>query len=357
MLKSLKNALSSLLSIPIIRKSYEIYTRLISEVFGISGAGVHLWYFASPVTFWYEHLATWRGRRDYYRLKRKPLVSSPGLRRNIHRIEKALISRPRRPLFAEKYILETVELYSVAISRIENFEETELKWASDVLTEYFQSVTAPSRAVETAKTRFESLPRLDSDNNSVPKRREKASSMPPFEQMHALAVQRRSVRWFQNRKVPRDLIDKALDVAIQAPSACNRLPYSFLIFDDQKSIARIGSIPFGTAGFLSNIPTLVVVVGHLSQFFSPRDRHTIYIDSSLATMSFLFGLETLGLSSTIINWPELAPLDYKIKKELGLMDSDRVVMMIAVGYADDTASVPNSAKKELNSFRKFLDHG
>jgi len=155
--------------------------------------------------------------------------------------------------------------------------------------------------------------------------------------------------------VPRDLIDQALLVARQSPSACNRLPYSFVIFDDPDRVQEIASIPFGTAGFRDNIPSLVVVVGHLSHFFSARDRHTIYIDASLATMSFLLALETLGLSSTIINWPELAPLDYQVKKKIGLLESDRVVMMVAVGFPDLESHVPFSAKKELDTFRVFAD--
>jgi nitroreductase len=311
-----------------------------------------------PIAFWYEHSAAWRGRRDYYRQKYKHKKTSTGLRRNIHRLEKALIMKPRRPLFAEQYIEETVEFFAAAIERpaeeIDRMDREELEWAQDVLSEYFASIYGKSKRIDEARSKFMSIfvQRNTGSRKPGPKPH---GAIPSFDSLLALSEQRRSVRWFDQRPVPRNLIDQAFLVARQSPSACNRLPYSFFVIDDSARVRHIASIPFGTAGFSDNIPTLIVVVGHLSQFFSTRDRHTIYIDSSLATMSFLLALETVGLASTIINWPEIPPLDYKIKKELGLLDSDRVIMMIAVGFTDTSCNVPYSAKKELDTFRLYLD--
>ena len=90
-----------------------------------------------------------------------------------------------------------------------------------------------------------------------------------------------------------------------------------------------------------------MVVGKLESYFSPRDRHAVYVDSSLAAMQFILGLETLGLSSSVINWPDFEPLERKMQKTLGLELTDRVVMLIAVGYAHSEGMVPFTKKKEL----------
>jgi nitroreductase len=166
-------------------------------------------------------------------------------------------------------------------------------------------------------------------------------------------MQRRSVRWFLDKKVPRKLIDQALLVARQAPSACNRLPYEFRIFDDPALAKKVSKIPFGAGGYSHQIPTIIAVVGKLDNYFSPRDRHTIYIDASLASMSFMLALETLGLSSCVINWPDFEPLEMKMQKTLGLDSSDRVVMMLAVGYASPDCGIPYSQKKELDVIRSY----
>jgi len=179
--------------------------------------------------------------------------------------------------------------------------------------------------------------------------------IPSYEQMLALAKKRRSVRIYKNKKVPRNKIDKALKIASLSPTACNRQPFKFMIFDEPKLVKEIANIPFGTGGYANNVPMIVVVVGDLSNYFSSRDRHIIYIDASLATMSFMFALETLGLSSVPINWPDFGLLENKMKKRLKLKDYERPVMMIAVGFAKDEGKIPFSQKKSIELLRSYND--
>ena len=58
-----------------------------------------------------EQTAVLAGRLQYQHHLRHAKKSSALLRRNIHRLEKGLIMRPRRAVFAEDYILETVRSY------------------------------------------------------------------------------------------------------------------------------------------------------------------------------------------------------------------------------------------------------
>src|SRR5690606_23687870 len=99
-------------------------------------------------------------------------------------------------------------------------------------------------------------------------RAEGHTSAASYEDLLSLAQQRRSVRWFTPDPVPRELIDKALLVARQSPSACNRLPYEFRIFDDPDMVRQVASIPFGAAGYGHQIPTIAVLVGRLNHYFS-----------------------------------------------------------------------------------------
>jgi nitroreductase len=112
----------------------------------------------------------------------------------------------------------------------------------------------------------------------------------------------------------------------------------------------------GTLGYAHNIPCIVVVIGTLRAFFSERDRHLIYTDASLATMSFVFAAETLGLSSCCINWPDIRTKEAEMAQLIGLAPDERVVLLIAVGYPDASALVPRSEKKpvqELRSYNRF----
>lgn len=357
MLNRLKKIAKDLLAIAWIRRIYEFVNRIVLETFGSSRILTHFFYFVSFITFNREQSAVLRGRRDYYRNKRRDRVSHVELRRNIHRLEKGLIMRPRRDVFARDYIGETIEFYEDAVRQCAvapgTMEASEMEWAHDVLTDYFAvSAVGVDATVDAARARFEGAAYPGEFTGKVPHTKESLSDV-TYDQIDALAHQRRSVRWFEQRPVPREELDRALLVARQAPTACNRLPYEFRVFDDPELAKKIAGIPFGSAGYSQNIPAVVVVVGKLESYFSPRDRHAIYVDGSLAAMSFIFALETLGLSSSVINWPDFEPLERKMQKTLGLSVTDRVVMLIAVGYALPEGMVPFSQKKELDTFRRY----
>lgn len=155
------------------------------------------------------------------------------------------------------------------------------------------------------------------------------------------------------KPVPRELIDKAIHAAIQAPSACNRQPFEFRIFDDKEMVQQVVNIPMGTRGYGHNIPVVIVVTGNLDAYFSERDRHVIYIDASLASMSLMLALETLGLSSCPINWPDIEQRERQMEKLLALKKYQRPVMCIGVGYADPEGMVAFSAKRPIEMVRSY----
>ena len=125
------------------------------------------------------------------------------------------------------------------------------------------------------------------------------------------------------------------------------------VFDTPERVHEIASAPGGAAGFVENFSVIVAVVGRLDAFFSDRDRHLIYIDGSLAAMSFMMALETLGLASCAINTPGTESAEEQLVKVLGLARHERPVMLIALGYPDRTGMVPRSQKKPLSQLRTF----
>jgi len=362
MIGQLKNLAKQLLAVTWIRKTYDTFNRVVTEVFSFHRILSVPYSILTFATFNREQFAVLRGRRDYYRNLANRRRSHTELRRNIHRLEKGISMRPRRPVFALDYLLETIEFYEVAIRDFGTegaIAENELEWAFSVLREYFSLVDSTNPLVRQAEDRFKSTHarfNVSGKGNKRPfPRSETIPSDVEYDGLLALAMQRRSVRWFQQKPVPRELVDKALLVARQSPTACNRLPYEFRIFDDPGMVKEVAGIPFGSVGYSHQIPTVAVLVGRLNHYFSPRDRHVIYVDSSLAAMSFMLALETLGLSSSVINWPDFEPLERRMQKKLGLAYDERVIMLIAIGYADAAGIIPYSEKKSLEIIRRYND--
>lgn len=275
------------------------------------------------------------------------------LRRNIHRIEKGLLMRPRREHFALSYILDTVNCYADC-TKAERADEwaVDLAWAHDILETYFEVVHGGDQ-VERAREVFRYIDQpAEESGGRIPYSR-RGSCRVSFEDFAHLAKRRRSVRWFLQTPVPHALVDQAVEVAAESPTACNRQPFFYRFFDDPEALECLRPLPLGSAGFGHNIPMLCAVIGDLSAYFGERDRHGIYVDAALSIMSFMYALETLGLSSCSLNWSDIESQERRAEKLLGLKKHERIIMFIALGYPDPQGLVAFSQKKDLYSLRSF----
>lgn len=332
------------------RRREEIYMRIGSKSKALSNS----YYTLISDEFGREHRAVLAGKVKYLNDVDSEKSSIYQLIRNTHRIEKGLLMKPRRSVFAEHYIKETVDCFEKHLQKHSTNEFSQIKWSQDVLSNYFE-VTSGSYIVEKQHKRFNRILRnqaVESDRNSIPYHNKKISNI-HYDDFYKLALQRRSTRWFRNKKVPRELIDKAILAAIQSPSACNRQPFEYRVIDDEKLVKEIAHLPGGTSGYADNIPLMIVAVGNLDAYFSDKDRHLIYIDTSLANMSLMLALETLGLSSCAINWHDIEKRETKMAELLNLEKYQRTIMCIAVGFADPEGMVAFSEKKNLNIIRKY----
>jgi nitroreductase len=333
--------------------------RLILDLIARSGFLCSVYYAMCSGSFRREQRGVVCARLKCANPAANPSVFRHILRRNIHLLEKGLLMRPQRDVFALDYIQDTIGCYERALRLKKDSPElacqSELQWASDVLTRYFE-VVGPHPIIDRLRARFGTLQAHLPQRApaAVPHERGLAGPLPVgYEALLELARRRRSVRWFLPKPVPRELIDRAVAVAALSPSACNLQPFEFRVFDDAELTQEIASVPTGTVGFGRNFPVIVVLVGTLCAWPSEPDRHLIYIDASLAAMAFLFALEAQGLGSCCLNWPELEPQERRMARLLRLEPDERIIMLIALGYPDPEGWVTCSQKKPLAELRSF----
>jgi len=306
-----------------------------------------------------EERAVLLGRSKYYQELQDNDANIFLMRRNVHRLEKGLLMKPRRPVFAREYILETVNVYRKIVDQPARSEESSLdslRWGYDVLSEYF-GVVKSDPVVDHAREVFAKCPSPgegDADAlRRIPYKRDLENRPVSYEQIEKLAIQRRSVRFFEQKPVPRELLDKAFTLAGLSPSACNRQPYRFLVYDDPDIVETVASLPGGTIGFKHNIPVIVVILGTWDAFYSEKDRHVPYIDGSLAAMGFSYALETLGLGACIFNWPDIEAHEKRAERVLGLKGYERPIFFMGVGFPDPDAMVAYSQKRPLDVMRTY----
>jgi len=319
-------------------------TRLgLVQLFSRNGFLSSLYYCLISREFDREHRAVLLGRLKFAQLMRGKGENDAFLRRNVHRLEKGLIMRPRRSTFAEDYIGPTVRCFADATHG--GVVTGQQRWANDVLTDYFSAVQSTPR-IDLARSQFSSTQGKEDVSRCVPYPHSQLPECPvTYDELMVLFRRRRSVRWYQDKPVSNALIEQAVCAATLAPSACNRQPFRFYVSNDAAKAADIAQCAGGTVGFHDNLPCVIAVVGDLGAYPEARDRHVIYIDGSLATMQLMLAFESLGLSTCPINWPDIEVAERRLAKKLGLSYHERTVMLLAVGYADPTGGIPYSDKK------------
>lgn len=311
-----------------------------------------------------EMHATAAGRQHYYQHEASTTIASVIIRRNIHRLEKGLSMVPRKALFATDYIDETLTALANLLQD-PALDKVLLKYAHDVLESYFQVTQWPADATQPvtyAALSAQIQPLLAVETTSSAHQRVSAPApyhtrpraAIDYSEFLVLCQQRCSVRTFLPTPVPKEILAQAVQAAAQAPSACNRQPFRYIAATEQPTLGKLANLPMGTVGYANGLPCVLAVVGDLSAYPFERDRHVIYIDASLANMQLMLALETLGLASCSINWPDIENYEIKISRLLNLQPYERVVMLIAVGYPDPNALIPHSEKKTADGLLSYV---
>lgn len=343
--------------LPLLRKIRKTLHISVLKIGASTRTMSRIFYFFFRANFLREQYAVISGIINYERNLVVLRETSALLRRNIHRLEKGLIMIPRRPSFAESYILETVEIFFLA-SQKQVLNEHEFNWAHDVLLSYFEAVTDTSKISEAREVFERAIQTHQVTESSLEMVPYRYKDLPPLEisdkELHNLYLRRRSVRWYKDKPVDLSLISKAIDMASTAPSACNRQPYRFDVSVDPIKAKQIASLAGGTPGWGDNIQALVVIVGDLSSYYGEHDRHLIYIDGALVAMQFMLALDPLGLASCPVNWPDHEYKEKKMDAMLNLKEYERPIMLITVGYPDNNGGIAFSQKKTSSSLMRVI---
>jgi nitroreductase len=227
-------------------------------------------------------------------------------------------------------------------------------WAFDILEAYFR-VVDQNAVVSRAEDRFRKIyyKKLDAEFNRLPfvkKQPDEGAAM----HFTTLIETRKSVRSYIKGSVPpRKSIEEAVRLAALAPSSCNRQPFKFYVFEEEDVVESIARLAGGARSFAEGLPALAMLVGSTSVSPSPGDRHLMYIDGSLAAMNFMLALESMGISSCPINWPDNRKPEKALRKMVHLEPFERVVMLMAMGRAKDNSLVACSVRKEVEELVKF----
>ena len=176
-----------------------------------------------------------------------------------------------------------------------------------------------------------------------------------------LVKNRRSVRRYSDRPVQREKIDRCLEAARLAPSACNSQPWGFIVVDDPDLKIAVGkaaySKPLPLNRFAADAAVIIAVTCGRSRPIAriggavKRKKYNL-IDVGIAAEHFCLAAVEQGLGTCILGWFN----ERKVKRLLNVDRGKRVALLITVGHpadVDEDGNVPKSKRKDFSEIVKY----
>lgn len=164
-----------------------------------------------------------------------------------------------------------------------------------------------------------------------------------------LSSSRYSVRSYESRPVPEDLLRKVLMSARLAPSAVNKQPWKFVVVCGDDARKRLQSC-YDREWFVS-APAYIVVCGdHSASWKRPADgKDHCDIDVAIATEHLTLSAASLGLGTCwVCNFDVPA-----CRSLLALPDNWEPCVIVPIGYPA-SKEVPAKNRKELSEIVSYL---
>lgn len=168
--------------------------------------------------------------------------------------------------------------------------------------------------------------------------------------MISLLRQRRSIRQFLAQPIEAEKIDILKEAALRAPSSRNRNPWEFYFVTNAGLLEKLSHAKPHGAGFLSQAPLGIVVVGQ------PQQSDAWIEDTSIASIVLQLTAQSQGLGSCWIQirmreHDENTTADAFVKSVLDIPEDHRVESIIAVGYPGEAKEGIPASKLETEKIK------
>lgn len=144
---------------------------------------------------------------------------------------------------------------------------------------------------------------------------------------------RRSVRKFKDIPVSDEMIEKLLEAADAAPSACNRRPVEFFVITKEEKLEEISA-----AGRFTKMksPLVIVVVGNLSRALPLQLADYWIHDAGAACENILIKATELGLGSCWCGVHPQKRVMQRVSEALELSAKQIPFAIIKIGHPDES---------------------
>lgn len=152
-----------------------------------------------------------------------------------------------------------------------------------------------------------------------------------------LIAKRRSIRKYDTRPVPQEVIDRLLNATLTAPSSRNSHSTHLMVIDDPTVIAEMAAMRDYGSAFMKNAPLAIVVMGDTTV----TDKWLVNASISATMLQLACVDEGLGScwvhvdgSLCFKDQPDGPKADQYLRKLLPIPDHFNILCAVAIGYSD-----------------------
>jgi nitroreductase len=158
-----------------------------------------------------------------------------------------------------------------------------------------------------------------------------------MEDFLSLVAARQSDRSYdKTRPVELEKLQRILEAARLAPSACNAQPWKFVVVTDPELSVKVGKAAAGLGmnKFAKDAPVHILIVEESANITSMlgskiKSKHFPLIDIGIAAAHIALAAEAEGLGSCMLGWFD----EKEIKRLTGIPESKRLLLDITIGYS------------------------
>lgn len=173
--------------------------------------------------------------------------------------------------------------------------------------------------------------------------------------------ERRSIRKFQDKKIPRELLEEIVNISAYAPSWKNTQVARYVIVDDEATIKALANEEVAY-GFKGNIAALedaaaILILTYVKgrsgydrdgSFSTEKGDRWQMFDAGIAAQTFCLVAHEKGLGTVIQGYFDEAA----IRKIVELPEDQEIAALIPVGYPDiEPDAPPRKDASKLLSFK------
>jgi len=177
-----------------------------------------------------------------------------------------------------------------------------------------------------------------------------------------LVNKRQSVRKYSDKIVEREKIERCLEAARLAPSACNSQPWKYIVVDDPELKEKVAKETFSTIAsfnkFVLQAPVIIAIVMEkpslISQFGGRvKDKDFYLIDIGITAEHFCLQAAEEGLGTCMLGWFN----ERAVLKLLEIPAKKRIGLLITLGYpADEPRNKIRKNFKDICSYNKYSEN-